>query len=352
MNVLFELLKRKTGLIVIIVLGLLYGGALFAPFIAPYPYDEDDVLYSYSPPSRIHFFDPETNYFGPFVYKQNYEVNEYYKRVYYEDKSQIYPLKFFVKGFKYKILGFWESDRHLFGVEGAKVFLLGADLRGRDLFSRILYGGRVSLSIVIVAALISFFLGLIVGGISGYFGGKVDTVLMRLCELLMMFPVFYLMLILRASFLSYNLTSAQIYFLVVVILAFIGWAGLARVIRGMSMSLRENDYVYAAKASGVSNFKIITRHILPHTFSYSVVALVLGIPGYILAEAGLSLIGLGIQEPQASWGNLLSSAMGIVNIRLYPWILTPGIFIVVTGMCFYLLGDMLRDILDPKHKVL
>ena len=351
MNVFFSLIKKKTGLGVVVLLGLLYASALFAPFLAPYAHDEDDVMHSYSPPSKIHFFDPVTKHIGPFIYKQEYRINEYYKRVYYEDKTTIYPIEFFSRGFSYKIFGIWECDRHLFGAGGAKIFLLGADLKGRDLFSRTLYGGRVSLSIVLVAASISFFIGLLVGGISGYFAGKVDTLLMRLCELIMMFPVFYLMLILRSNF-PPNLNSTQVYFLIIVIIAFVGWAGLARVIRGMAMSLRENDYVYAAKSLGVGNFKIIIRHILPHTLSYSLVALVLSIPGYILGEAGLSLIGLGIQEPQASWGNLLSSAMGIVNIRLYPWILTPGIFIIITGMCFYLLGDMLRDILDPKHKVL
>jgi peptide/nickel transport system permease protein len=351
MSVLLKLIKNRSSCIALTILAILYASALFAPFLSPYPYDGDDALNSYSPPSRIHFFDSQTKYFGPFIYKQSYKVNEYYKRVYYEDKSKVYPIKLFSKGFNYKVFGLWEFNRHLFGTSGAKIFLLGADLKGRDLLSRTLYGGRVSLSIVLVAALISFFLGLIIGGISGYFGGKTDTILMRLCELMMMFPVFYLMLILRASF-PPNLTSAQVYFLIIVILAFIGWAGFARVIRGMAMSLRENDYVYAAKASGVGHLKIIVRHILPHTFSYSIVALVLGIPGYILGEAGLSLIGLGIQEPEASWGNLLSSAMGIVNIRLYPWILTPGIFILLTGMCFYILGDTLRDILDPKHKML
>jgi len=351
MKVIGKLLANSPGRYALFILLFLYAAVLFAPFLAPYPYDEDDVLYAYSPPSHIHFYDAENKKFGPFVYRQTYELSEYYQRLYREDHSQKYPVSFFVKGFRYKLFGIWETDRHLFGAEGVKVFLLGADFKGRDLFSRILYGGRVSLSIVLVAAAISFCLGMFIGGVSGYFGGKTDTIVMRLCELLMMFPVFYLLLILRASF-PPNLNSTQVYCLIVVLLAFVSWAGLARVIRGMAISLRENEYVYAAKASGLSHAKIIIRHILPHTFSYSLVALVLGIPGYILAEAGLSLIGLGIQEPEPSWGNLLSSAMGIVNIRLYPWILTPGIFILITGMCFYVLGDTLRDILDPKHKML
>ncbi len=347
MGIIKRILANKAGAVSFVTLCILYLGVMFASFLAPYGYDEDDVLNSYAPPTRIHFSGPGK----PFVYGQKYAVNEYYRRIYSEDRGQIYPLKFFVRGFKYKLLGIWETDRHLFGVEGGKVYLLGADLQGRDIFSRILYGGRISLSIVLIAALISFSIGLLVGGTAGYFGGKVDNFLMRLCEIIMMLPSFYLLLVLRSSF-PLHWGSAQVYFMVVVILSLIGWAGLARTIRGMALSLRENEFVYAAKAAGVGHFKIIVRHILPHTLSYSLVALVLSIPAYILAEAALSLIGLGIQEPEASWGNLLSAALGIVNIRLYPWILIPGIFILVTGMCFYILGDTLRDILDPKRRML
>ncbi len=351
MNILRRVFKNRIGAVSLSVLGLLYLSVIFAPFLAPYKYDEDDVLRSYAPPTKIHFFDFEKKQFGPFIYGKTYEVNEYYQRIYTEDRTKIYPVKFFSKGFSYKLLGIWESDRHLFGVQGEKIYLFGADLKGRDIFSRILYGGRVSLSIVIIAALISFSIGLLVGGMSGYFGGKVDNITMRMCEMIMMLPSFYLLLVLRSSF-PMHWGSTQIYFMIVIILSLIGWASLARTIRGMSLSLRENEFVYAAKASGLSNFKIIVRHILPHTLSYSLVALVLSIPSYILAEAALSLIGLGIQEPEASWGNLLSSALGIINIRLYPWILIPGIFILVTGMCFYVLGDVLRDVLDPKRKIL
>ncbi len=352
MKVLKRLLKDKLGFTALFILGALYTSVIFAPFFAPYSYDEDDVLYSHAPPSKIHIYDSKNKEFGLFVYKQEYKINKYHQRIYQEDRSQKYPIKFFVRGFKYKLLGFFESDRHLFGVDkGAKIFILGADLKGRDLFSRILYGGRISLSIGLLGALISLVIGLIVGGISGYFGGKTDNIIMRLCEMIMMVPSFYLMLALRASF-PPNLTSAQVYLLIIVILSFIGWAATARIIRGMSLSLRENEYVYAAKALGLSHFKVITRHILPHTLSYALVAIVLRIPSYILGEAGLSLIGLGIQEPEASWGNLLSSAMGIINIRLFPWILIPGLFIVITVISFNLLGDRLRDILDPKRKVL
>ena len=351
MRILKQIIKNKLGRIALYVLILLYFSVIFAPFFAPYPYDDDDVLHSYAPPAKIHFLSLKEKQFGPFIYGQTYEVNKYYQRIYQEDRGKIHPIKFFAKGFKYKFLGLWETDRHLFGAGEGKIYLLGADLKGRDIFTRILYGGRISLSIGLIGAAISLFIGLIVGGLSGYFGGRVDNFTMRICEMVMMIPSFYLMLALRASF-PPNLSSTQVYLLIIVILSFIGWASTARIIRGMAISLRENEYVHAAKAIGLSHFKIIIRHILPHTFSYALVAIVLRIPAYILGEAGLSLIGLGIQEPEASWGNLLSSAMGIVNIRLFPWILIPGLFIVITVVCFNMLGDTLRDILDPKRKIL
>jgi len=351
MDILKQIISNKPGRIALFTLLLLYFAVIFAPFFAPYPYDGDDVLYSYAPPTKIHLIDLAKKQFTPFIYGQTYEINQYYQRIYQEDETTIYPIKFFTKGFKYKFLGLWETDRHFFGVGEGKIYLLGADLKGRDIFTRILYGGRISLSIGLIGAAISLFMGLIVGGLSGYFGGRIDNFTMRICEMVMMIPSFYLMLALRASF-PPNLTSTQVYLLIIVILSFIGWASTARIIRGMAISLRENEYVYAAKAMGLSHFKIIIRHILPHTLSYALVAVVLRIPAYILGEAGLSLIGLGIQEPEASWGNLLSAAMGIVNIRLFPWILIPGLFIVVTVVCFNMLGDTLRDILDPKRNVL
>jgi peptide/nickel transport system permease protein len=213
----------------------------------------------------------------------------------------------------------------------------------------LLYGARVSLSIGLIGVLISFGIGLIVGGLSGYYGGYWDNIIMRICEMFMMIPGFYLLLALRAA-VPDTFNSVQIYFAIIVILSFIGWASLARIVRGMALSLRERDYVLAARSLGLSDFQIITRHILPHTLSYTIFAVMLSIPGYILGESALSLIGLGIQDPYASWGNLLSDAMSIIKIQFYPWILWPAFFIFLTVICFNIIGDALRDSLDPLLK--
>lgn len=318
------------------ILVLLYAAAIAAPFLSPYRYDDEDRSYSYCPPTPVHIID-EGRLAAPFVYARTLTFDHDHRRVYTVDRSQKYPLRFF-------------KDGHLFTVDApGRVYLIGADSRGRDMLSRLLYGARLSLSIGVVGVLISFGLGLMVGGIAGYFGGRVDAVLMRICEMFMLVPGFYLMLALRSA-VPANFSSVQIYFSVVIILALIGWASLARVIRGMALTLRERDYVAAAKLLGVSHAGIIVKHILPHTVPYSLVAAMMTIPAYIFGEAGLSMLGLGIQDPMPSWGNLLSEAMGIVRIQSAPWILMPGLLIFVTVVCFNVIGDTLRDVLDPTMK--
>ena len=347
-----NILKDKRGVFAILILGGLYFIAIFADFISPYHYAHEERLFSYAPPTRLHFVDEDGNFhIVPFVYAYKWKLDKYKRRIYYEDKSQIYKLKLFAPGDEYKFLGLFKTSIHLFGVdEPAKIYLFGADSRGRDLFTRILYGARISLSIGIIAVLITFTLGLIIGGISGYFGGMVDTILMRVVEMFMLIPGFYLLLALRASF-PPEIGTVKIYFLIVVILSFIGWAGLARVIRGIVLSLKEKEYILSARAVGCSHFRIILKHILPNTASYTLVAITLSIPGYILGESALSLLGLGIQDPVPSWGNLLTDAMSIVRIKFYPWILIPGFFIFLTVMAFNMLGDTLRDIYDPKRRL-
>ncbi len=350
MGVWRALIKNKFSCCALMILGAFYFIAVFADFFAPYHYDDEDVMYAWVPPMRLHFFDRYEKKIGLYVYDYKFRIDEYYRRVYQEDKESKHKVKLFVHGFKYKLFGLWESDLHLFGTDGRRLYLLGGDLKGRDILSRLIYGARVSLSIGLLGVTISFFIGMVVGGISGYFGGWVDNVIMRIVEMIMMVPGFYLMLALRASF-PPEMSSTQVYLLIVVILSFIGWASIARVIRGMAISLRENEFILAAKAVGISDLKIIIRHILPHTFSYAMVAVCLSVPSYIIGEAALSFLGLGIQEPEASWGNMLAISQGIVYIKLYPWMLAPGVFILIVTSCFNILGDTLRDILDPKRRI-
>jgi len=251
----------------------------------------------------------------------------------------------------HRLLGLFPIHRRLIGVdEPARLYLLGADARGRDLLSRILYGGRVSLTIGLVGVAVSFSIGMLVGGLSGYYGGKFDVATQRLCEMIMLIPGFFLMLALRAA-LPAQLGSIQVYFMIVLIMSFISWAGMARVIRGMVLSIRSAEYVEAARAIGQRDLKIITQHVLPQTLSYAIVSVTLSIPGFILAESALSLLGLGIQDPEASWGNLLRDAMNVSNITNQPWILLPGVFIFITVMAFNFLGDGLRDAFDPRSQL-
>lgn len=327
------------------VLLILYGTALFADFISPYSFDDEERTLSYMPPVKIHLYHKDLG-FRPHTFPYKYKLGEFKQRIWYEDTTTPYAIKLFKRGEAYKFCGLFPTSVRLFGVtEPARIYLFGADSRGRDLFSRILYGARVSLSIGLIGVFISFSLGLLFGGIAGYFGGRIDNILMRVVEMMMMIPGFYLLLALRSSFTYLN--SVQMYIAIVFILSFIGWASLARVIRGMVLSLREREYVQAAKVLGVSNIKIILRHILPHTMAYTIVSICLSIPSYILGEAGLSILGLGIQDPWPSWGNLLSEALNIAHIQFHPWILIPGIFIFLTVMAYNLLGDGLRDALDP-----
>ncbi len=338
----------------VIVLVVLYGSALLAGFVSPYDYDSSDRSESFHPPTMVYFWDDD-GLAWPYVMEYEMTFNEHRKRVYEPVEGEHRQLEFFVRGDEYDPFQFTEwpalkSDLHLFGVEEGRVYLLGADDRGRDLFSRILYGGQVSLAIGIVGVFIALVIGLAVGGISGYYGGWLDSGIQRLIEMIMIIPGFFLLLALRAAF-PPDMGSIQVFFLIVTIMAFIGWASLARVIRGMTLSLRENEYVEAARASAVPDFWIIARHIIPNTASYYVVYVTISIPGYILAESALSVLGLGIQDPHASWGNLLQEAMSITQMQLHPWILLPGVFIFLAVMGYNIVGDTLQDVLDPEEEV-
>jgi peptide/nickel transport system permease protein len=242
------------------------------------------------------------------------------------------------------------SHGHLFTTDTEQVpfFMLGSDGLGRDLWSRIVYGSRVSMCVGLVGVLISFSLGITVGALSGYIGGTVDFLIMRWSEIEMSLPSFYFLLALAAVIPS-GLSAVTTFFMIVAIMSFISWAGFARIIRGMAASVRSLPYVESARALGASRWRIITRHIVPSVMGYAIVAATLSVPGFILGESALSLLGLGIQEPAASWGNLLAQAQDVQNLARYPWILIPGIFIFLAVMSFNFLGDHLRDRLDPSN---
>ena len=341
-ELLYELWKDKFARIGLIILGIIYFGILFAPFFAPYSKDYSDRSLAYAPPSKIFTIDENGHFSKPYTYNYIRKFDEQNFNVYNLDRSQKHYLKFFSGG--------EDGKFHFVTVDnGGKLFLLGTDINGRDVFSRILFGGRISMTIGFLALFVLFPIGMIYGGISGYFGGKIDTIMMRIAEGIMSIPSFYLLIIL-ASILPAGMTSIQRFILIVVILALIGWAGFARVVRGMVLSIKNQEYVQAAKSIGASKFRIITKHILPQTTSFIIVAITLSIPSYILSESGLSFLGLGIQQPDASWGNMLKEAQIFSNIIYRPWLLTPGFLIFLAVLSFNLVGDTVRDILDPKSK--
>lgn len=351
-EVLQQLWKDKFARTALIVLGVIYLMLFLADFIAPYTKDFSDRTMAYVPPSKVFTIDENGKLSRPYTYNYVKEFDKQTLDIKYKlDRSRKHYIKFFSKGQKYKFLGLIPMKRHLFTTDSqGRIFLLGTDINGRDVFSRLLFGGRISMTIGFLALFVLFPIGLLYGGISGYFGGKTDAIMMRFAEAVMSIPSFYLLIIL-ASVLPSGMTSTQRFILIVLILALIGWAGFARVVRGMVLSIKNQEYVQAAQSIGASKLRIIAKHILPQTTSFVIVAMTLSVPSYILSESGLSFLGLGIQQPDASWGNMLKEAQEFTNIIYRPWLLTPGFLIFVSVLAFNLIGDTIRDILDPKSKV-
>lgn len=351
-----------------IVLFILYIAVIGADFIAPYSPVADQPNGSLLPPTQIYWQTKEEGKFiGPHVYPttQGPISLETGERKLIVDWKKPSPIRLFVQGSEYPLLRlslplppkFEEVELfkgiplrwHLFGTEGpGKLNLFGTDDRARDQFSRLLYGGRISLFIGLIGIAIEFPIGMLVGGISGYFGGLTDTAIMRLVEVLMTIPSIYLLIAL-AAVIPPGLTSTQRFLLIILITSFIGWAGLARVVRGQVLSIKEREFVQAARAMGAQPLYIIVRHVLPQTATYMIITATLAIPGFIVSESVLSLIGLGIQQPDPSWGNLLSLASNASILVLEPWLIwPPAALIILTVLAFNLLGDGLRDALDPR----
>ena len=351
-EVLQQLWKDKFARFALIILGVIYLALFLADFIAPYTKDFSDRTMAYVPPSKVFTIDQNGKLSKPYTYNYIREFNPQTLEIEYNlDRSQKHYIKFFSQGEPYKFLGLIPMKRHLVTTDAnGRLFLLGTDINGRDVFSRLLFGGRISMTIGFLALFVLFPIGLLYGGISGYFGGKIDMIMMRFAEAVMSIPSFYLLIIL-ASILPSGMTSTQRFLLIVIILALIGWAGFARVVRGMVLSIKNQEYIQAAQSIGASKMRIITEHILPQTTSFVIVAMTLSIPSYILSESGLSFLGLGIQQPDASWGNMLKEAQEFTNILYRPWLLTPGFLIFVSVLAFNLIGDTIRDVLDPQSKV-
>ena len=327
---------------------VLYASALFCDFLSPYALDDQHLDYIYAPPQRLHWIGPDGLHIVPFVYGlKGIRHPETLRKVYVEDETQVYPLRFFASRPSYEFWGLIETNTHFIGVdEGGTLFLLGTDSLGRDLLTRILYGSRISLTVGLIGVALSFVFGLSIGAISGYYGGWIDNLIQRLIEILRSFPSIPLWMALSASLPS-NWSPLQVYFGITVVLSFLGWTGLARVVRGKILALREEDYATAATLLGASKARIMGRHLLPGFTSHIVVSLTLALPSMILGETSLSFLGLGLRPPITSWGVLLQEAHNVQAVAMQPWLLTPAVFVVVAVLAFNFVGDGLRDAADP-----
>ncbi len=340
-----KFVRNRAALAGGIIILLLYIIAVFAGFLSPYTLTTRFRDRIYLPPQGIHFFDEGR--FGPFVYGAKTALNmETLERISETDTTVKYPVRFFTQGEPYQLLGLFETDIHLFGTEDGAINLLGTDRQGRDMFTRILIGSQVSLTIGLVGVFLSLSLGTVLGITSGFFGGKIDELIQRVIELVRSFPSIPLWMALSAA-IPAAWPPMRIYFAVTIILSLIGWTWLARQLRGLTLSLRGADYVLAARLMGASNSRIIFKHLVPASLGHIIVVATLAMPSMILAETALSFLGLGLQPPVTSWGVLLKEVQDLQSIALYPWVFTPVLFIVVTVLAFNFLGDGLRDAADP-----
>ena len=346
-----QLRKHKLATVSVFVLMALYGIALFAEVLSPYEYTERNRRYLFAPPQGLHFIHAGGIRFRPFVYSYKMARDPITMAETYEwDESIPHFVQLFPRVKAYKMWGFWELDRRVFGVEkGTTIFVFGSDSLGRDLLSRILYGTRISLSIGLVGVVLSLVIGVIVGGISGFYGGAIDLIIQRVIEILRSFPDIPLWMGI-ASALPVDWPVLKVYFAISIILGLLGWTDVARVVRGKLLSLREQDFALAARLAGVRELRIISHHLLPSFTSHLIVTVTLAIPNMILGEMVLSFLGLGLRHPVSSWGVLLQDAQNVLTIAKYPWLLIPIAFLVVTVLAFNFFGDGLRDSADPYSR--
>lgn len=332
-----------------VVLLIFYVSALFSGFVGPYDPNRRIRGFAEAPPTNIHFVDEAGEFhLIPFVYGMEQETDlETLQRVYVDQTDERYRLQLFSQGDEYRLLGIFPVSLHLFGVEeGGHFFLLGTDKQGRDLFSQIVHGGRISLSIGLVGVLLSFFIGIVLGGISGYFGGFIDSVIQRLIEVIRSFPSLPLWMALGAA-LPIDWPVTRLYFAITVVLSLIGWTTMARVVRGKFLSLREEDFVVAAELAGAKPRRLMFRHMLPSFMSHIIATASLSIPQMIIAETALSFLGLGLRRPAISWGVLLQQAQNVQALALTPWLLFAALPVVLTVLAFNFFGDGVRDAADP-----
>lgn len=347
--------KHQLAMVGTVVIILFYVVGIFCEFFAPYDPGTFQRSYTFVPPQSIHIFH-EGQLRAPFVYGLDRTRDpETYLISYVPNPEEIHPIHFFVEGEPYKMWGLWPMNIRLFGLDpetdtdGFRIMVLGTDRLGRDMLSRIIYGTRISLSIGLLGVFIQFVLGVLLGGISGYFGGLADVVIQRLIEFMMSLPTIPLWMGLSAA-LPRDWSSVQRYFAIVILLSLINWTGLARVVRGRFLAVRQEDYVMAARLQNASEPRIIFIHMLPSFFSHIIASLTLAIPGMILAETSLSFLGLGLRPPTISWGVLLQEAQNLQTVALAPWLMLPALFVVIAILSFNFMGDGLRDAADPYSR--